>query len=206
MKTQKRWCGVCNFLVYDPHSHPTPPPPRARTVGDLYGAPANDTPPLLRRMGMKAKRREPALLMLSFGPLSIAGNSTANICAGPQVLFKPMRLVVPPEVGVDFYLSDLQIGRMSQFANPGGAISMSAFPPLPVKEQPINNLKGMPCVMVGQSIYMTVQNHNPACRNFTALVYGVTLYDDSAPIVYDDEDADEQKPMSDSELLEFARE
>lgn len=205
MKTQKRWCGVCNFLVYDPHSHPTAPPPRAKTVGDIYGAPTNDTPRPLVRMGMRAKKREPALMMLSFSCPSVAGGSTCNVSAGPQVLFKPMRLVVPPEVGADFYMSDFKIGNMSQFASPGGGISMTAFPPLPVKEQPINNLKGMPCVMVGQYIYMTVQNHNHSCRNFSALVYGLTLYDDTTPVVYDDADECGGRMLTDAELAEIAR-
>lgn len=149
---KKRWCNVCKFLTYG-CSHPTAAP--AAPPDRLVRAPQS-------------------LALLAFDPVYVAYGSTAIVKVTPQGPFLPLRLVVPPEIGSSFLLSDLRIGQISHFASAGGAVSMSVFPPDPPGSDKIliYNLQGLPVVPAGCDIFLMVTNRTGAMLTFTAVIYG----------------------------------
>jgi|SRR3972149_307735 len=166
----KRWCPGCKFMVYGfcPHD-------MTKTLREIARSGADENVPLPSDRKIVAPALRSYLMMLPF-EAQVSGLSSAMATAQPQLLFRPKRLVVPPEVGVLFLLGDLKIGISSQFAAPGN-VSMSAFPPDPDPEKgfPIDNLAGMPTVQVGQCITLSVSNRDASSRHFSALMYGETL-------------------------------
>jgi hypothetical protein len=49
----------------------------------------------------------------------VAGGAAATISAQPQTLFRPERFVVPGSLAPSFVMTDLKVGNVSQFPNPG---------------------------------------------------------------------------------------
>jgi hypothetical protein len=153
----KRWCPECKFMQYDPHSHPRPPAAERREV-------------LLHSIA--PQRSE--LMLLPLARDAIAGCATANIVVNPQIAFRPRRLVVAPESLSYFDIVDLRVGNCSVFASTG-SVPASAFPP-PVDESvPLDNIKGMRTVQVGQYLCPMVMNRAPHSISFRAVMFGDTV-------------------------------
>ena len=118
---------------------------------------------------------KPRKTFLAFDSSGVPAYATTNIIVQPQVIFKPKRLVVPPEFGAFFKLISLRVGVLEQFAGSSGGVSMSVFPPIPPDGEPIDNLDGIDCVQIGQCLCLTITNVDTAHHDFNAIVYGETI-------------------------------
>lgn len=110
-------------------------------------------------------------VLIGFGSTCVAGISSANIGVQSYACpVKPVRLEIPPEVAAVFLITDLKIGKNSQFTSPG-AIPMSTF-----NNNRFKYLK-MDMDVLQNSMFLTVSvtNINASARNFQGVVVCQTI-------------------------------
>jgi hypothetical protein len=162
MKMKKIWCDECKFMVFN--------------CRHLEGRDASEIVPA--DMPRDPGKRE--LVFLAINGL-VPGTSTMNLSTNPQIIVKPRRLVVDPNVAPFFQILDIKIGHNSQFASStGNGVSASIFPPTPEKYQPVANLDGLPVITVGQHLIFSVYNKGGALQEFNALIWCDHVLEDSS--------------------------
>lgn len=103
---------------------------------------------------------------LGLGSTSVAGATSANINVQPQVVFRPERLVIPSNVGIDFLLTDIKVGKNSQLASTG------AVPAVAFSEQAFGVRLKMDTAQVSMFVTVSVTNQNANARNFQGVIIG----------------------------------
>jgi hypothetical protein len=104
--------------------------------------------------------------ILGFDSTAIPGSTSANITKRPQVIFRPERILIPSSVGVDFQVTDVKVGKNSQFSASG------EVPAVVFAETAFGVRLKMDTCQVSMDITISVRNTNAAQRNFTAAVIG----------------------------------
>ncbi len=82
------------------------------------------------------------------------------------VIFRPERILIPSSVGVDFQVTDVKVGKNSQFSASG------EVPAVVFAETAFGVRLKMDTCQVSMDITISVRNTNAAQRNFTAAVIG----------------------------------
>ena len=105
-------------------------------------------------------------VLIGLGSTLVAGVSSANIfaqsCVDP---LRPVRLEIPPEVARDFMLTNLRVGRNSQFISPG-CIPLSSF-----NDNRFHYLKlEMDVLQASQFLTVSVTNISTFARNLQGVV------------------------------------
>lgn len=101
--------------------------------------------------------------------VDIAAAALANINQQPQLVFRPERIVVAGAIAPSFLLTDLRVGKNSQFVS-AGAVPAETFSNL---SQGVA-LK-MDTAQVSQLIVMSVQNISASPARFIASLLGTAL-------------------------------
>jgi hypothetical protein len=98
-----------------------------------------------------------------------AANPVVNISNQPQIPFRTERLVVPSNVGVDFDITDLKVGNVSQFVASGNV------PGLTFSEQAFQvELKG-DTAYISQTVTVQVQNLSGLDKSFACTIIGIAV-------------------------------
>jgi hypothetical protein len=113
------------------------------------------------------------LVLLPFSTL-VEPEETTHIVARTQINVAPTRLVYGGPKAT-FALCDIKLGKNSQFAC-AGPISMDCFPPHPKRSEPIDNLVGLPKIIVSMDMSLIVANLTKKSQIFYAVIYGRTVY------------------------------
>jgi len=104
--------------------------------------------------------------ILGFDSTAVPGSTSANITKRPQVIFRPERVVIPSSVGVDFQVTDIKVGKNSQFSASG------EVPAVVFAETSFGVRLKMDTCQVSMDVTISVRNTNAAQRNFTAAIIG----------------------------------
>jgi hypothetical protein len=104
--------------------------------------------------------------ILGFDSTAVPGSTSANITKRPQVIFRPERVVIPANVGVDFQVVDIKVGKNSQFSASG------EVPAVVFGETSFGVRLKMDTCQVSMDVTISVRNTNAAQRNFTAAIIG----------------------------------
>jgi len=104
--------------------------------------------------------------VIGFGVTSVAGSGTANVTQRPQVLFRPERIVIPSNVALDFMLSDVKVGKNSQFT------ANAEVPAVVFTETSFGVRLKMDTCQISMDITIGVRNTSANARNFTAAIVG----------------------------------
>lgn len=103
-----------------------------------------------------------------FGPVTVPSICSTNVTVQARDAFFPERLVVPSEIAGDFLVTDVKVGRNSQFIGPGClpamVFSSRANPEL---------LSGFDPVGAGMFVIVSVTNQSGGVRDFTATMWGL---------------------------------
>jgi hypothetical protein len=119
-----------------------------------------------KRKRVKAKDSYP--YMLAFESTPVPGLMHVNITKYPLTAFYPERLIIHPDVCVDFSIVDIKIGENSQLSMPV-EVPAVVFAPTAFGIR----LK-MDVCEVSMGVTITARNTNTALRNFSAVVMGDT--------------------------------
>lgn len=110
-------------------------------------------------------------VLIGLGSTCVAGVSSANINVQSYAcLVKPVRLEIPSEVAADFLITDLKVGKNSQFISPG-AIPMSTFNNNRFKYLKID----MDVLQLTMFFTVSVTNINASARNFQGVLVCQTI-------------------------------
>jgi hypothetical protein len=104
--------------------------------------------------------------VLGFDSTAVPGSTSANITKRPQVIFRPERVIIPGNVGVDFQVVDIKVGKNSQFSASG------EVPAVVYSEAAFGVRMKMDTCQVSMDVTISVRNTNAAQRNFTAAIIG----------------------------------
>ena len=100
---------------------------------------------------------------------TIAAGATAIIESSPQVEFRPERLVVPTSISGNFLISDLKVGKNSQF------ISNDPIPAESFEPDAADVVLRMDSAKISQVIALTVENISGAPSRFYASLMGPAI-------------------------------
>jgi hypothetical protein len=102
-----------------------------------------------------------------FGPVMVPSICSVNVAVQARDAFFPERLVVPSEIAGDFLVTDVKVGRNSQFVSTGCLPAMvfsSRANPEP--------LSGFDPVGAGMFVTISVTNQSGEDRDFAAAMWG----------------------------------
>ena len=99
---------------------------------------------------------------------TIPGRQKATVPVAPQQVGKPLRLVYGGEPR-QFLISDIRIGRNSQFSSLG-QIPAESFPPHPEPGEAINNIAGIDTFQVGMNVSIEIENIGQTQANFGGFI------------------------------------
>lgn len=108
--------------------------------------------------------------ILGFGYYGVRPGETLNITTRPKRTFRPTRLVIPSNIGVDFSVVDLKIGKNSQLD------STQEIPALVFTEHDAYGVK-----LTGDICYLEmdatirIRNLSPELREFTCALVGPVI-------------------------------
>lgn len=106
-------------------------------------------------------------LILGFSSTgTVAAGATVDIIQRPQLTFRPERIVIPAAVGANFNVSDIRIGKDSQFLS-AGAIPAAVF-----AEGAFGVRLKMDTCQIAQDIDLRVINISAGALNFFAAMIG----------------------------------
>jgi hypothetical protein len=157
------WCSSCASMVEEcPHV--------GRVVNGAIGLP-DDMARLLNAPGRLMRQ---ALTYLTFRQ-EVHPNQMVHVTVQPQVPFKSLRLVVDPLMATAFMFHDVRIGNNIQGASASAGVRCTVFPADPLDKLPVNNLEGISTCSIGQLYSLTVENVSHENKEFSAMVWGVTI-------------------------------
>jgi hypothetical protein len=104
--------------------------------------------------------------VVGFGITTVTAGSTVPITVQPQVLFRPERLVVPSNIAIDFMLTDLKVGKNTQFTAAG------SVPAVVFSESAFGVRLKLDTCQISMQIIIGVQNLSSKDRNFMAAMIG----------------------------------
>ncbi len=104
--------------------------------------------------------------VIGFGVESVAASGTRTITQRPQVLFRPERIIIPSNIALDFMLTDVKIGKNSQFT------ASAEVPAVVFAETSFGVRLKMDTCQISMDIILAVRNLSANARNFTAAIIG----------------------------------
>lgn len=104
--------------------------------------------------------------VVGFDVTPVAGLGTQTIPKQPQVLFRPERIIVPSNVAFDFMISDVKIGKNSQFTASGEVSAVTFI------ESAFGVRLKMDTCQISMQIILSVRNLSANDRNFMASIIG----------------------------------
>ena len=122
---------------------------------------------VLTQQQAPTKAREYPLGFESVG--LVAAGATANIIAQPQVVFRGERLIVPSDIAGQFVITDLRVGKDSQFASAGN------IPARTFDEQGVGVRLRLDTAQISQQIVLSVLNTGGAGAQFRATLIGTAV-------------------------------
>lgn len=136
----------------------------------LLGVPADLAATLMfaerERQVERERTKSPGEYVVGLGSTAVAGCMSANINVQPQVVFRPERLEIPPEVARDFLITDIKVGKNSQL------VSTGALPGLMFTENAFGVRLKMDTAQISMFVTISVTNQNPNARNFQGGLVG----------------------------------
>jgi hypothetical protein len=132
----------------------------------------------LVRQAMLAKRLKMAKMVHSRGPTksriqsigftrtAVPANTTVEITARPQVLFRGTRLLVSGSIATNFMIEDIKVGRNSQFVGTG------AQPAEAFKDTATGDNVSLDACKAGVDLTLIVTNISGAATDFRASLFG----------------------------------
>jgi hypothetical protein len=106
--------------------------------------------------------------LLGFGSTLIRGNGSANIHVQPLCRFQPERIIIPSDVARHFMITDVKVGKNSQFLSPG------AIPALAFAEGMFGVRLRMDRVQISMFVTFSVSNIDYRSHNFQGVILGST--------------------------------
>lgn len=110
-----------------------------------------------------SKARE---FIIGFGVTSVAASGSSTITQRPQVLFRPERVVIPSNIALDFMVTDIKVGKNSQFTANG------EVPAVVFSETSFGVRLKMDTCQISMDITLSIRNLSANARNFTAAIIG----------------------------------
>lgn len=100
---------------------------------------------------------------------AVAAGAAGSASAQPQVVYRPEKLVIPSDIAGSFDLTDVKVGKDSQFVAPGN-IPARAF-----SETAVDNLLSFHGVAISQIITISVINTGGAALIFKGYIAGTAV-------------------------------
>lgn len=100
---------------------------------------------------------------------TIAAGASATLTQRPQIVFRPERIVVPAAVAAFFQITDVKVGKNSQF------VSSGAVPAATFAETAFGVRLKMDTVQISQDLIIDVTNIDVAARRFLASMIGESV-------------------------------
>lgn len=119
---------------------------------------------LLVQAGRPTQARRGPMAFESTG--AIAAGGQAIIVQQPQVPFRPTRLIVPSDIAGSFVITDVRVGKNSQFPSIGG-MAARAF-----QENAVDATVRWDTAQISQQIAIAVTNIGGAPATFRAVLWG----------------------------------
>ena len=103
------------------------------------------------------------------GAVLIAAAATATLTQRPQIVFRPERIVVPAAVAAFFQITDVKVGKNSQF------VSSGAVPAATFAETAFGVRLKMDTCQISQDLIIDVTNLDIAAHRFLAAMIGESV-------------------------------
>jgi hypothetical protein len=100
---------------------------------------------------------------------NIAAAATATLTQRPQIVFRPERIVVPAAVAAFFQITDVKVGKNSQF------VSSGAVPAATFAETAFGVRLKMDTCQISQDLIIDVTNIDIAAHRFMASMIGESV-------------------------------
>ncbi len=100
---------------------------------------------------------------------TIAAGASATLTQRPQIVFRPERIVVPAAVAAFFQITDVKVGKNSQF------VSSGAVPAATFAETAFGVRLKMDTCQISQDLIIEVTNIDVAARRFLASMIGESV-------------------------------
>lgn len=100
---------------------------------------------------------------------TIAAGAAATLTQRPQIVFRPERIVVPAAVAAFFQITDVKVGKNSQF------VSAGAVPAATFAETAFGVRLKMDTCQISQDLIIDVTNIDVAARRFLASMIGESV-------------------------------
>lgn len=100
---------------------------------------------------------------------TIAAGASATLTQRPQIVFRPERIVVPAAVAAFFQITDVKVGKNSQF------VSSGAVPAATFAETAFGVRLKMDTCQISQDLIIDVTNIDVAARRFLASMIGESV-------------------------------
>lgn len=139
--------------------------PRRRR-GGRGGGRGGGRNPYARESGSRDARS----LLIGFQSLAIPIGGSVVVEARPQMLFRPVRLVIGALVAPSFAIDDIKIGNRSQFIA-AGSVPAEAF-----AQNAVHTPLKMDTCQISMSIILQVHNVSAAIADFRAAMFGDAVY------------------------------
>lgn len=152
--------------LYDPGMHFDPPVLTGPTCG---GVACSANTSAGRYLGVTPGCAQPRRYAIGFNQTVTAG-ATVSIVQRLQECFRPDKLVIPSNIGVDFLIQRILVGAQNQSVVAAGAISAAAF-----SEAAQENLLFFDLVKPGIDFTLEVTNTSAGDLNFNATFFGTTV-------------------------------
>jgi len=114
----------------------------------------------------------PGNIILNLGSTKVEADKSANIGIQTQVPFRPSMLVIPPHVSPNFIITDIKVGKNSQFASasplPATAFALPDGTPIPLR---------MDTASPAMWIILSVSNTSSKATNFEATLVGSVVWE-----------------------------
>lgn len=104
--------------------------------------------------------------VVGFDVTPVTGLGSQPIAKQPQVLFRPERIIVPSNVAFDFMITDVKIGKNSQFTASGEVSAVTFI------ESAFGVRLKMDTCQISMQIIISVRNLSANDRNFMASIIG----------------------------------
>lgn len=116
------------------------------------------------------KSEKPRLYPLGFVQLAIAASTQVSVTSRPQILFRPQRLVIPAAIGANFVITDIRVGKDSQF------VQATEIPASVFSETAVGVMMTLDTAQVANDITLTVRNTDgAAAHDFRATLFGAAV-------------------------------
>lgn len=107
--------------------------------------------------------------VLGFDMTEIPPDQIISVVKRPQVVFRPERVVIPSEIGKNFMIVDIKVGRNSQF------IASGDVPGITFSEQAFGVRLKMDVCQISMDVLLVVRNITSEPKNFTVAIIGPAI-------------------------------